>query len=81
MPSWQDRIHPKVEDYDVNKFGSTVPAKVLNPDTNPVKAIEAGKMGDASLPRFVVCFTCISKDAQWSLIIVEDSEFCEYSLT
>ena len=56
MPSWQERVHPKVEDYDVKKFGSTVPAKVLNPDSNPVKAIEAGKMDGVVLPRLVLCF-------------------------
>ena len=64
MPSWQDRVFPKVEDYDIKTFGSTVPAKVLNPDTNPIKAVEAGEVNGAVLPRFVWC-----KCSLWPLIV------------
>ena len=52
-PSWQERARPSVEDYDIKTFGSTVPAKVMNPNSNPVKLMDSvlGKMDGLSLPR------------------------------
>lgn len=51
-PSWQARPRPSVDDYDVKSFGSSVPAKVLNPNSNPIKLPDAssGKAGIAPLP-------------------------------
>lgn len=45
-PSWQDRARPVVDDYDVKSFGSTVPATVKNPNSNPLKLPQssAGKL-------------------------------------
>ncbi|KXJ06145.1 aldehyde dehydrogenase family 16 member A1 [Exaiptasia diaphana] len=42
-PSWQDRPHPDVSDFDVKTFGAMVPASVKNPNENPVKVSDVGK--------------------------------------
>ncbi|KAM7445822.1 hypothetical protein ABFA07_005798 [Porites harrisoni] len=51
-PSWQTRARPPVEDYDVKSFGSTVPAIVMNPNSNPVKLpeIASGNLGQIKPP-------------------------------
>ena len=58
-PSWQDRVRPAVEDYDVKLFGSTVPATVMNPNTNPLKIPESssGKLNGIIPPRYSIWLT------------------------
>ena len=43
-----------MEDYDVKSFGSSVPAIVMNPNSNPVKLpeIASGKLGEIKPPRY-----------------------------
>ena len=52
-PSWQTRARPSVEDYDVKSFGLSVPAIVMNPNSNPVKLpeIASGNLGEIKPPR------------------------------
>lgn len=54
-PSWQDRARPGVEDYDVKSFGSSVPAKVMNPNSNPIKLPESSseKLNGIVPPRYI----------------------------
>ena len=53
-PSWQTRARPSVEDYDVKSFGSSVPAKVMNPNSNPLKLPDSasGKAEGINPPRY-----------------------------
>ena len=52
-PSWQTRARPSVENYDVKSFGTSVPARVMNPNSNPVKVPDSasGKMEGIKPPR------------------------------
>ncbi|XP_068743586.1 aldehyde dehydrogenase family 16 member A1-like [Montipora capricornis] len=51
-PSWQTRPKPAVDGYDVKLFGSSVPARVLNPNISPVKLpdCKAGETGQMKPP-------------------------------
>ena len=54
-PSWQERARPAVEDYEVKSFGSTVPATVMNPNSNPLKLpqLSSGKLNGIVPPRYM----------------------------
>lgn len=55
-PLWQERPRPAVDDYDVKSFGSSVPARVMNPNSNPLKlpGSSSGKLEGIVPPRYVI---------------------------